>query len=45
MDLGRDKVFSSNAVRAKSFVKPKTIPPISSALKFHSYQTYYQLAK
>ena len=37
MDLARDKVLSSKAVKAKSSVKSETSPTASSALKFHSY--------
>ena len=43
IDLTREKMLSSKVLKAKSFVKPETLPPTSSAVKFHSYRSHYQI--
>ena len=45
MNLAWCKKFSSKEVKAKSFVKPETLPTRSSTLQLHSYRTYYQVMK
>ena len=38
-------MLSSKVSKAKSFVKPEILPPTSSAVKFHSNRSYYQIMK
>ena len=45
MHLAWYKKFSSKEVKAKSFVKPETLPTTSSTLQLYSYRTYYQVMK
>ena len=45
MDSTRGKMLLSKVVKAKSFAKNETSHPTSSALKFHSYRSYYQVMK
>lgn len=43
MNLARYKALLSKMMKAKSFMKPEKLHASSSALKFHSYETYYQV--
>ena len=43
MNLARYKALLSKMMKAKSFMKPEELPASSSVLKFHSYETYYQV--
>ena len=38
-------MLSQKVLKAKSFVKPETLPPTKSALKYHSFRCYYQIMK
>ena len=43
MNLARYKGVLPKMMKAKYFMKPEKLPASSSALKFRSYETYYQV--
>ena len=43
IDSTREKLLPSKVLKAKSFVKPETLPPTSSTVKFHSYHLTIKL--
>ena len=43
LDIIRYEIFKTKFVDAKKFVDSKSLPPTTSALKYHSYRCYYQI--
>jgi hypothetical protein len=43
LDSLRYRQFSEKAAKSTSLVEPQTIPPTSSAAKYHSLRVYYQM--
>ena len=45
IDITRQTMLSQKVLKAKPFVKPETLPPTRSVLKYHSFRCYYQVMK
>lgn len=45
IDSTRERMLSQKVLKAKSFIKPATLPPTKSAMKYHSLRCYYQIMK
>ena len=43
LDYVRYKCFCAKVARNTSHIQPKTLPPTSTAAKFHSLHVYYQV--
>ena len=39
------RLFEKKVKTAKVFVKPERLPPTPSALRYHSFRVYYQIAE